>query len=81
MTYWRWNAGLSSAEIRERVVLSLFQLNNAMAAGPNCSLVPVAQRLERRRRPDRRQAQSADWFSLQNQLRRGERRFYGAQSA
>ena len=81
MTYWRWNAGLSSTEILEQVVLSLFQLNNAMAAGPNCSLVPVAQRLERRRRPDRRQAQTADWLSMQNQLRREERRRYGAQSA
>jgi hypothetical protein len=72
MTYWRWNADLSSAEIREQVIL---------AAGPNCSLVRVAQRQERRLQPDRRQAKSGDCLSLQNQLRRGERRRYGAQSA
>lgn len=81
MTYWRWNAGLGSEEIREQVVLAVLQLNNAMAAGPNCSLVPVAQRQERRRQPDRRQAKSGDWLPLQNQRRREERRRYGAQSA
>ena len=81
MTHWRWNAALSSAEILEQVVMALFQRKNAMAAGPNCSLVPVAQRLERRRRPDRRQAKGGDWLSSQNQPRRGERRRYGAQSA
>ena len=81
MTYWRWDADLSSAEIREQLVLALFQSDNARAAGPNCSLVPEAQRQERRLEPDRRQTKSGDWLPLQNQLRRGERRRYGAQSA
>jgi hypothetical protein len=40
MAYWRWNAGLSSAEIREQVLLALLERDNSRAAGPSCSLVP-----------------------------------------
>lgn len=39
MTYWRWNAGLSSAENREQLLLALLERDNSRAAGPNCSLV------------------------------------------
>lgn len=54
MSYWMWNSGLSSAAIREQVILGLFERSNQAAAGPTCSLFPEAQRHERRINPDRR---------------------------
>jgi hypothetical protein len=81
MAYWRWNAGLSSEEIREQVWRGLFQRNNARATGPSCSLVPEAQQQERRLQPDRRQGTCGAWLPRQERRTRGERRRYGAESA
>lgn len=80
MHFWRWNAGLSSAEIREQVVLGLFQRSNAMASGPTCSLFPEAQRQERRLQPDRRLGTNGVWLPLPERRVGGERRRYGAGS-
>ena len=48
MEFWRWNESLSAAEIQELVVLGLLARTNQQSAGPNCSIFPVAQRVERR---------------------------------
>jgi hypothetical protein len=81
MEYWRWNAGLSSAEIRQRVVLGLFERSNARAAGPNCSLFAEAQQQERRLQPDRRLRTNGAWLPLPERRVRGDRRRYGALSS
>ena len=47
MTYWRWDSGLSSAEIREQIALSVLERSNAMADGPCCSLFAEAPRQDR----------------------------------
>ena len=60
MGYWRWNAGLSSGEIRAQVVRALLQRTNAEAAGPSCSLLPEVQRLQ----PDRRLGAGDAWLPL-----------------
>ena len=52
MTYWRWDSGLSSAEIRERIAMSVLERSNAVAAGPCCSLFAEAQRQDRRQGQD-----------------------------
>ena len=54
MEFWRWNESLSAAEIQKLVFLGLLARTNQQSAGPNCSIFPVAQRVERRLQPDRR---------------------------
>ena len=76
MDYWLWNAGLSSAEIRERVLLGLLERSNQRAAGPHCSLLAEVQRVDRRALPDRRLA-NGGWQLLEERRGRVERRRYG----
>ena len=81
MEFWRWNESLSAAEIQELVVLGLLARTNQQSAGPNCSVFPVAQRVERRLQPDRRLDDTDPTLSLRDRRGCTPRRLYGAEAA
>jgi len=68
MDYWRWPAALPADQLKQQVLVGIFERINQQASGPCSSMFEEVRASDRRQQPDRRREPAR---RLQPDRRRG----------